>query len=50
VVRELVVLCREAGAGRIMVLDHTLYEVEACLGRSGVSASCESVPEASCTA
>ncbi len=43
VVRELVVLCREAGAGRIMVLDHTLYEVEACLGRSGVSASCESV-------
>ncbi|WP_338033425.1 DUF362 domain-containing protein [Desulfolutivibrio sulfoxidireducens] len=43
VVRELVVLCREAGAARITVLDHTLYDVGACLERSGVADSCESV-------
>jgi uncharacterized protein (DUF362 family) len=43
VVRELAVMCREAGASRVMILDHTLYDQEACLEQSGVAAACESV-------
>lgn len=43
VVRELVVLCREAGAGKISVLDHTLAPVESCLTQSGIPAACDTV-------
>jgi len=43
VVRELAVMCREAGASRVMILDHTLYDRTACLEQSGVVAACESV-------
>ncbi len=43
VVRELAVMCREAGASRVMILDHTLYDRATCLEQSGVAAACESV-------
>lgn len=43
VVRELAVMCREAGASRVMILDHTLYDRATCLEQSGVAAICESV-------
>ena len=39
VVRELVALCKEAGADRIRVLDHTLRQEERCI--EGVQKACE---------
>lgn len=36
VIREVVAMCKEAGAGKIMVLDHTLGPAEACISRSGI--------------
>jgi uncharacterized protein (DUF362 family) len=39
VVRELVAMCREAGAERIRVLDHTLRREERCI--EGVQKACE---------
>lgn len=38
VVRELVAMCREAGAGRVRVLDHTLRRKEQCI--EGVKTAC----------
>lgn len=43
VVRELAMMCKEAGAARILVLDHTLGPAEMCLDRSGIREACESV-------
>jgi len=43
VVRELVVLCKEAGASSILVLDNTLDNAERCLENSGIRAICNSV-------
>ena len=39
VVRELVVLCGEAGAGRVRVLDHPLRRAERCI--EGIRKACE---------
>ncbi len=39
VVRELVFLCKQAGAGRIRVLDHTLRREERCI--EGIKKACE---------
>ena len=36
VVRELVIMCREAGASRVRVLDHTLNSPKRCLENSGI--------------
>lgn len=36
VVREVVAMCSEAGASKILVLDHTLAGAESCLSRSGI--------------
>jgi uncharacterized protein (DUF362 family) len=43
VVRELVVLCKEAGASRIRVLDHSLQDPEQALSRSGIRDACDGV-------
>ncbi|MBU2515782.1 DUF362 domain-containing protein [bacterium] len=43
VVRELAVMCKEAKAGKIFILDHTLGPPKACLERSGIQKACESV-------
>ncbi|MCP4750532.1 MAG: DUF362 domain-containing protein [Proteobacteria bacterium] len=43
VVRELAVMCKEAGASKVMVLDHTLGPPDLCLRRSGIQKAGESV-------
>jgi uncharacterized protein (DUF362 family) len=40
VVRELAIMCLEAGAAKVSILDHTLYEPEICLDRSGIREAC----------
>lgn len=41
VVKELAIMCLEAGAATISVLDNTLYDPEACLERSGIRDACK---------
>ncbi|GHV52107.1 hypothetical protein FACS1894206_00280 [Deltaproteobacteria bacterium] len=48
VVRELVVLCKEAGAGRVRVLDNPLQSSELALRKSGILDACNSVEEGIC--
>jgi uncharacterized protein (DUF362 family) len=43
VVRELVVMCLEAGAAAVRVLDHTLNMAENCLALSGIASAVEAV-------
>ncbi len=43
VVRELAIMCKEAEASKILVLDHTLDDGKLCLSRSGIRKACESV-------
>jgi uncharacterized protein (DUF362 family) len=43
VVRELAVMCKEAGAERVLVLDHTLSREELCLERSGIRKACNPI-------
>jgi uncharacterized protein (DUF362 family) len=47
VVRELVLLCHEAGASSVMVLDNPLRKAEVCLERSGLKEVCAGVPHCS---
>jgi len=48
VVRELLVMCTEAGAGRLRVLDHPLQNPELSLERSGILAACNSMGAGIC--
>jgi uncharacterized protein (DUF362 family) len=48
VVREIVVMCKEAGASRIRVLDHSLQNPEQALDRSGILDACNGVEEGIC--
>ena len=41
VVRELVAMCKEEGASRVLVLDHTLQSAELCLQQSGIRDACK---------
>ncbi len=43
VVYELAAMCKEAGAGKILVLDNVLGPPEACLDRSGIRDICRSI-------
>jgi uncharacterized protein (DUF362 family) len=45
VVRELALLCREAGASSVLVLDNPLRKAELCLERSGLRKVCEGIPD-----
>jgi uncharacterized protein (DUF362 family) len=45
VVRELVVLCKEAGAGKVLVLDNPLGPGERCLESSGILEACKAIDE-----
>ena len=45
VVSELAAMCKEAGAERILVLDHTLDREELCLERSGIRKACNHISE-----
>ncbi|MDR0881469.1 MAG: DUF362 domain-containing protein [Candidatus Adiutrix sp.] len=48
VVKALVIMCREAGAGRIRVLDHSLQDPEETLAASGILAACDGVEKGLC--
>ncbi len=43
VVKTLAAMCKEAGAGRVLVLDNPLAPAERCLEQSGISAACDAV-------
>ncbi len=46
VVKELAVMCREAGAEAVRILDHPLSRVETCLERTGIAEVCRLIPGA----
>ncbi|MDR2946410.1 MAG: DUF362 domain-containing protein [Candidatus Adiutrix sp.] len=48
VVRELVVMCKEAQAGQVRVLDHSLQDPARSLEQSGILAACQGVEENIC--
>lgn len=43
VVREVVIMCKEAGAGKVLVLDHSLQNPELALQQSGILDACNGV-------
>lgn len=43
VVRELFIMCKEAGAASVLILDNPLNAAELCLEQSAVRSACESV-------
>jgi uncharacterized protein (DUF362 family) len=47
VVRELALMCREAGASRVRILDHPLQSAEMCLVQSGIQEACSAIPDTS---
>ena len=48
VVREVLVMCKEAGASRIRVLDHSLQDADQALDLSGIRAACDGVETGIC--
>lgn len=48
VVREILVMCKEAGASRVRVLDHSLQDPEKSLELSGIRSACNGVEEGIC--
>jgi uncharacterized protein (DUF362 family) len=44
VVRELALMCREAEASRVSILDHPLQDAEMCLIQSGIREACADIP------
>ncbi len=43
VISALAVMCREAGAEQVLILDHTLRGADACLENSGIQAACRPI-------
>ena len=48
VVREVLVMCKEAGASRVRVLDHSLQDADQALEYSGIRAACDGVESGIC--
>lgn len=48
VVKEILIMCKEAGASQVRVLDHSLQNAEQSLQNSGIRAACNSVEEGLC--
>lgn len=48
VVREVLIMCKEAGAGKVMVLDHSLQNPELALQQSGILDACNGVTSGIC--
>ena len=44
VVATLAQACMDAGAGQVLVLDHTLHRAELCLERTGIREACKPIP------
>ncbi|MDQ7784248.1 MAG: DUF362 domain-containing protein [Desulfomonilaceae bacterium] len=47
IVREIALMCAQAGASRIAVLDYVLNDPKECLKLSGIEAGCKDVPNTS---
>ena len=47
VVRELALMCKEAGAKKVMIVDYTLFRPEECLKRSGIFDMCDNIEDTS---
>ncbi len=45
VVRELAAMCKEAGAGKVLILDNPLAPAEACLEASKIEEACRTIEE-----
>ncbi|MFC1884152.1 DUF362 domain-containing protein [Thermodesulfobacteriota bacterium] len=43
VVKEIAIMCHEAGASETLVLDHTLRNASLCMANSGIKDSCSSI-------
>lgn len=43
VIKTLVLICRQAGAGRVLVLDNPLAPAEQCIEYSGIGAACNAI-------
>ena len=48
VVREILIMCKEAGASKIRVLDHSLQDPEEALNLSGIRDACDSIEKGIC--
>ena len=48
VVREVLVMCKEAGASKVRVLDHSLQNADQALDRSGIRDACNGVEDGIC--
>ncbi len=48
VVRELLIMCKEAGASRVRVLDHSLHNAENALRQSGIRDICDGIEPGIC--
>jgi uncharacterized protein (DUF362 family) len=48
VVKEVLIMCKEAGAGKVRVLDHSLQDPEQALTLSGIRDACDSVEPGIC--
>jgi uncharacterized protein (DUF362 family) len=48
VVRELLIMCKEAGASQVRILDHSLQNPEQSLDLSGIRPACDSVEKNIC--
>jgi len=47
VVRELAVMCKEAGAANILIADYPLFSPKTCLSRTGIQQACKDIPDTS---
>ncbi len=43
VVKTVAAMCKEAGASKIMILDHTLASSKTCIQKSGIGPACEKI-------
>ena len=41
VVKEIAIMCNEAGAANVLIVDYPLFNTEVCLQRSGILATCK---------
>ncbi|MDR0238990.1 MAG: DUF362 domain-containing protein [Deltaproteobacteria bacterium] len=48
IVREVLVMCKEAGAAKVRVLDHSLQDPEQALVLSGIRAACDGIEPGIC--
>jgi uncharacterized protein (DUF362 family) len=45
VVKELALMCKEAGASKVLIVDNTLYSPKSCLEKTGIRDACKEVTD-----